>query len=213
MGTINNNTGYGSGGYSDFTSSTIDVTIGSAYSISVSKAWPGTQYNDAIRVWIDYNKDGDFDDVGEQVLSINASKTTPIIGNITIPAAATLGSTRMRVSMKYNAIPTACESFSYGQVEDYTITITATGRIDEDYTNVNDDLTLSLYPNPVKGDVLYLSTETEFNNYKIFNLMGQLLSQGNIENKSVYVANLATGTYLLEVASDENVVVKKFIKQ
>jgi hypothetical protein len=27
----------------------------------------------------------------------------------------------MRVSMKYNGIPTACEAFPYGQVEDYTV--------------------------------------------------------------------------------------------
>jgi chitodextrinase len=29
----------------------------------------------------------------------------------------------MRVSMKYNGIPTACEAFPYGEVEDYTVII------------------------------------------------------------------------------------------
>ncbi|MBC8883787.1 fibronectin type III domain-containing protein [Flavobacterium piscinae] len=29
----------------------------------------------------------------------------------------------MRVSMKYNGTPTACETFSYGQVEDYTVNL------------------------------------------------------------------------------------------
>ncbi len=33
----------------------------------------------------------------------------------------------MRVSMKYNGVPTSCETFSYGEVEDYTVNITATG--------------------------------------------------------------------------------------
>jgi hypothetical protein len=28
--------------------------------------------------------------------------------------------------MKYNGIPTACEAFPYGQVEDYTVSITGT---------------------------------------------------------------------------------------
>lgn len=32
----------------------------------------------------------------------------------------------MRVSMKYNGVPTSCEAFSYGQVEDYTVNITGT---------------------------------------------------------------------------------------
>ena len=31
----------------------------------------------------------------------------------------------MRVSLKYNGIPTACETFSFGQVEDYTVILTA----------------------------------------------------------------------------------------
>ena len=208
-----NNASTGTAGYENFTNLSTSVARGSSNKITITPSWTSTKYKEGYAVFIDYNQDGDFNDTGEKVWTKAASTTSPVSGTIKIPTTALLGSTRMRVSMKYNAIPTACESFSYGQVEDYTITITATGRIDEDYTNVNDDLTLSLYPNPVKGDVLYLSTETEFNNYKIFNLMGQLLSQGNIENKSVYVANLATGTYLLEVASDENVVVKKFIKQ
>ena len=30
----------------------------------------------------------------------------------------------MRVSMKYNGIPTSCETFTYGEVEDYTVSIT-----------------------------------------------------------------------------------------
>ncbi|MEZ4849339.1 MAG: hypothetical protein R3B93_12130 [Bacteroidia bacterium] len=29
--------------------------------------------------------------------------------------------------MKYNGIPTACESFTYGEVEDYTVNITSGG--------------------------------------------------------------------------------------
>jgi hypothetical protein len=40
--------------------------------------------------------------------------------------------TRMRVSMKYNAYPTPCETFTYGEVEDYTaniITLTCPGTI------------------------------------------------------------------------------------
>jgi hypothetical protein len=59
---------------------------------------------------IDYNQDGDFSDAGETVWTKARSKITPVTGSITIPASALLGSTRMRVSMKYNATPTACEA-------------------------------------------------------------------------------------------------------
>ncbi|MFT7250773.1 MAG: hypothetical protein ACI9FW_000488, partial [Flavobacterium sp.] len=54
------------------------------------------------------------------------STATPASGSFTIPTSASTGVTRMRVSMKYNGVPTSCEAFSYGQVEDYTINITGT---------------------------------------------------------------------------------------
>jgi hypothetical protein len=50
----------------------------------------------------------------EVVYSKAASQTTPVSGSFTVPASATSGSTQMRVSMKYNAVPTECEAFSYG---------------------------------------------------------------------------------------------------
>ena len=121
FGTINNTTGFGPGGYTNFTATSTDVTLGSAYSISIGKIIVGT-YNTAIRVWIDYNKDGDFDDTGEQILNSAASTTTPITSNITIPVTALTGSTRMRVSLS-TTTPSNCGSLSRGEVEDYTINI------------------------------------------------------------------------------------------
>ena len=52
-----------------------------------------------------------------------ATQTTPVSGSFTVPSGATNGTTRMRVSMKYNAVPTSCETFTYGEVEDYTVNI------------------------------------------------------------------------------------------
>ncbi|WP_282079700.1 S8 family serine peptidase [Aquimarina algiphila] len=128
LGTINNASSAGSGGYTDFTSISTTVAKGSSNTISVTPTWTGTQYNEGYSVWIDYNQDGDFADSGEQVWTQAATQTTPVSGTFTVPASAADGSTRMRVSMKYNGIPTSCESFQYGEVEDYTIIIgTSTG--------------------------------------------------------------------------------------
>ena len=54
-----------------------------------------------------------------------ASTMTPVSGTFVIPSTATVGTTRMRVSLKYNGTPTACETFSFGQVEDYTVVLVA----------------------------------------------------------------------------------------
>lgn len=123
LGSIDNTTGAGSGGYSDHTNLSTTLTIGDGNTLTVTPTWTGTVYNEGYAAWIDYNQDGDFTDSGEQVWSRSASQTTPVSGSFTVPASAILGNTRMRVSMKYNGVPTSCESFDYGEVEDYTVNI------------------------------------------------------------------------------------------
>ena len=124
LGTINNTTTGGSG-YTDYTSISTNLSKGVSSTITITPTWPGTKYNEGYAVWIDYNKNGDFSDAGELVWSKTASQTTPVSGSFTVPTSATTGATRMRVSMKYNAIPTQCEALPYGEVEDYTVNITA----------------------------------------------------------------------------------------
>jgi len=126
LNTINNPSG-ASSGYTDFTAISTDLAQNTAYTITVTPLWTGTLYNEGYAVWIDYNHDGDFEDSGELVWSKAASQETPVSGSFTIPTSATQTATRMRVSMKYNGIPTSCESFSYGEVEDYTVNITGAG--------------------------------------------------------------------------------------
>ncbi|APX98990.1 GEVED domain-containing protein [Lacinutrix venerupis] len=113
--------------YSDFTSTSTDLSKGSSYTITVTPTWTGTTYSEGYAAWIDYNNDGDFTDSGEQIFSLAATQSSPVSGTFTVPAGTTSGDKRLRVSMKYNGIPTSCETFSYGEVEDYTVNITSGG--------------------------------------------------------------------------------------
>ena len=144
FGSINNTSG-ANGGYGDFTSLSTSVNKGSSYTISITPAWSGTVYREAYNVWIDFNQDGDFNDSGEQVYSRSRTTSSSISGTVTIPTSALSGATRMRVSMKYNANATSCETFSYGEVEDYTVVIGGGARSIEEVVAVS---TLELFPNP-----------------------------------------------------------------
>jgi chitodextrinase len=124
FGTINN-VSTGGSGYTDFTSISTTITRGTTQTITITPTWTGTIFNEGYAVFIDYNRDGDFVDSGETVWTQTPTTTTPVTGTFTIPATATLNNTRMRVSLKYNGIPTSCETFGYGQVEDYTIIFVA----------------------------------------------------------------------------------------
>src|SRR5690606_37376683 len=116
-------------------------------------------------------------------------------------------------SMKYNASPTACEAFPYGEVEDYTVNIVSSGKDGEMEIESVSKTSITLYPNPVKDGFLYISSETNFTSYRIINLMGQVVATGKLDTNSVSVSSLASGTYLLEVSNNENVDTKRFIKQ
>ncbi|PVZ72085.1 M14 family zinc carboxypeptidase [Pelagibaculum spongiae] len=114
-------------GYSDFTEqnggSVVSLAKGD-HSVSLTPSFSGSSYNEGWKVWIDFNQDGDFDDAGETVFAAAPSKSAAS-GQITIPATANEGKTAMRVAMRYNQQPSSCGSFNYGEVEDYTVEITA----------------------------------------------------------------------------------------
>jgi len=114
-------------GYADFTNKSFSVTAGSSYSMTLTPGYASTAYNEYWRVWIDANKDGDFDDAGEFVYDGASATANAKNATLTIPAGASGGNTRMRVSMNgtsanYSATP--CTTFNFGEVEDYTLNIT-----------------------------------------------------------------------------------------
>ncbi|MCU7616557.1 M12 family metallo-peptidase [Chryseobacterium sp. PBS4-4] len=205
FGTINN-TSTGTAGYENFTSVSTNVTRGTSNAISITPVWTSTKYNEAYAVYIDYNKDGDFTDSGELAWTKTGSQTTPVTGSITIPSTATLGSTRMRVMMQYNTVPSSsCGSYTYGQVEDYTLNILSSGRGDDfDVKNLMTDI--KLYPNPVR-DILNISNTTS-EDYKIFDMGGKLINSGKLERGTVNVSNLTTGAYTIQIGE----ISKRFIK-
>ncbi len=204
FGTINN-TSTGTAGYENFTSISTNVTRGTAYAISVTPVWTSTVYSEAYAVYIDYNGDGDFTDSGELAWSKTGSTTSPATGSITIPSTATLGSTRMRVMMQYSSVPSSsCGTYTYGQVEDYTLNIVSSGRGEIGTKDLITDI--KLYPNPVK-DILYISNTTA-EDYKIFDMGGKLINSGKLERGSVNVSSLIKGAYMIQIGETS----KRFIK-
>ncbi|MBW6492234.1 MAG: PKD domain-containing protein [Lentimicrobium sp.] len=112
--TSGNNSGYG-----DFTNTPFALESGQTYDLALGLGYIGRLRSEYWRVWIDYNMDGDFNDSGETAFSADRRKGS-VTGTIAIPAGLT-GEARMRVAMKYNAIPASCEQFTYGEVEDYIL--------------------------------------------------------------------------------------------
>ncbi|RYF67989.1 MAG: hypothetical protein EOO39_20225, partial [Cytophagaceae bacterium] len=115
----------------NFTTVTGNVTTQSIYPIIV-KGNTGGDYQNTVRVWIDWNKNGTFEQ-GERYSPGNLSNTTGIDNvqvttNISVPATALAGQTRMRIKKLYTgdagAPNNACTGGQFGQTEDYTINVT-----------------------------------------------------------------------------------------
>ncbi len=122
--TINNSVNT-TAGYEDFTYISTDVTQGNTYNASVSCGSIGS-WSEYYWIFIDWNSDCDFDDSGESYNLGSATGTNSLNTNITVPTGIEPGNKRMRVIVKFGGVPGSCETFSYGQVEDYTVNVLPT---------------------------------------------------------------------------------------
>ncbi|MFC4633102.1 choice-of-anchor D domain-containing protein [Dokdonia ponticola] len=132
VNTIDNTTGTATSGYADFTSLSTDLTAGDTYTITTEVSTAGNN-EFTTNVWIDWNQNQDFNDPGE---SYNLGNATNVTGaptsnsplSFTVPVAATVGTTRMRVSHRLgNTSPGSCDEDNnfFGEVEDYSINVLA----------------------------------------------------------------------------------------
>jgi hypothetical protein len=174
IGSISNSTG-SNGGYADFTNLSTSVTPGENVSINVSCGFRSTSYTEYWHVWIDWNQDGTFDS-NEEMATGSSSSSGTLTYNFTVPGDAMYGSTRMRVTMKYAGSASPCETFSYGEVEDYTIDIVIASSATALQENIVSNVKTKLYPNPAK-DYTTLELITEDNtqvSYKLIDIQGRI---------------------------------------
>jgi chitodextrinase len=234
IGAFSNNSG-NNGGYGDYTGQTVNVSAGNAYNITLTPGFSGTAYAEQWRIWIDFNRDGDFTDAGEQVFDSNFPQVNPVNGSINIPGSAS-GTTRMRIAMKWNAAPTSCESFQYGEVEDYTIAIGSSAQLSaisgqaEDVkrpglSNLDRPNAINnhssrmlegvvLYPNPVVNQLRVMLPQG-VEAMRIVGMNGAVVKEFAVFEKSNFidVTDLNNGVYFLQVQTADQVFTKRFVKQ
>ncbi|HRU87102.1 MAG TPA: M6 family metalloprotease domain-containing protein [Tenuifilum sp.] len=216
-----NRTSGNDGGYKDMTSLQATVARGTTYTIYFSAGFKSSSYTEYWAVWIDYNKNGTFD-TNEKVVSGSSSSSGTLSASITIPTTATLGVTRMRVSMKYNAAPTACETFSYGEVEDYSVNITSgtsapstDNPFAEELGNEKVDI-FTIYPNPAseKINVVLNGIEGEVS-ARIYDMRGAVVKFQMLtdRNNTIEINDLAPGVYMISIDDEKQPITKQFIKK
>ena len=111
------------------------VARGTSVPLSLSQITSDATFYTAIfAVYIDYNQDGDFADSGELAFSstaLTSGTAATQTGTVFIPTNATVGNTRMRVLLNeatsVTPVVPSCNPLlaGFGEVEDYTVNITA----------------------------------------------------------------------------------------
>lgn len=91
--------------------------------IQVEKSYTGTAVALAVKAWIDYNRNGVFEQ-NELIFDSPSTTTSPVQGTFNVPAVINYNSpypTRMRIVTRTGGIPLECGLFSDGEVEDYAV--------------------------------------------------------------------------------------------
>jgi hypothetical protein len=126
------------GGYSNFKTLPVITSVitgqNVAFSISQDECDAGFYYANGIGIWIDFNQNGLFTDLGEEVFVESTTTVGPRIvsGSFNIPITALPGNTAMRIVCAEGAsspatlyLLTPCLSYGFGETEDYLINIVA----------------------------------------------------------------------------------------
>ena len=129
---INNSTatGVGAGASPGFQAfcDTASVEQGASYNISVQAHTSNTGLFSQI-LFIDWNQDNVYGNIANERYFLGAMPASNAVDGatlnaiISVPAGATLGNTRMRLMHYYGASNPGCRTATYGQFEDYSVTV------------------------------------------------------------------------------------------
>ncbi|GAB3232691.1 hypothetical protein GCM10027346_20110 [Hymenobacter seoulensis] len=213
LGSISRTSG-ANAGYYDGTALSTTVTAGSSQTISYSAGYASTAYTEYWKVYIDYNQDGDFIDSGELVASRSSASASTLTSTFTVPATAKTGKTRMRIIMSDASATTSCNSYSYGETEDYSISISG-GTARQDGATA-EAAGYRIFPNPA-ADVLNIEVPAALNasavSVRVYDVRGAEMKQVSFDGNLLNVGRLAKGVYTLRIADGQQVTHQRFIKE
>ncbi|MCF2220385.1 T9SS type A sorting domain-containing protein [Chryseobacterium sp. PS-8] len=219
LGTMTNTSGPST--YTSYVSNPalqVNLVKGNTYTLSVTKGWTSSAVPEMITAWIDFNRNGTFEDSERIMQSANTVTANPVTSSFTVPASAVSGlGLRMRIGLLYYGTSGYVHNYScgtintYGEYEDYNVVVSEVQLATSDVANPKNDI--QIYPNPA-SDILNITKVSDKASYKIYGATGQLVKQGNITAGQINVSELIKGGYVITIEEKgKDSFTSKFIKK
>ncbi len=198
MNTSGDDAGYGS--YLGF--GPLYATLGQTYPIEITPGYGNAAYPVYNRIWIDLHQNGVFD-TDELLFDQGTPSGSPATGTVTIPVDASTGTTRMRVLMSYEgpgqtALPDVCDSFNWGEVEDYCVEISEITSMKNNLQN-----SIQVFPNPASNQLNFYIHNPEINTISLFMISGEKVMETKMQSQraSLNTSALSAGLYFYNASA------------
>lgn len=197
LGSISRTSGQDVQGYFNSSQST-DLVIGSTGNAGQLSAGfnPGQSYTDRFVIYIDFNRNDDFNDPGERVLAPLTTTNGNIYNfSISIPNNVSPGPTKLKVVMRRGgAINTPCAQGTRGEVEDYVVNLISSSNMPDIITEEQQNNMIEteirtkqttetiVTPNPSNG-IFNIQTSNAVK-YSIYGALNHFISANSVQDQS-----------------------------
>lgn len=211
----------------DKTASVANLQIGETYTITVEGNTYG-DFDNEIVAFVDWNQNGILDDANEvyeigTLTNSDGNDGISVSFDITVPADALAGSTRIRVTKTYGdpqstavinpcAIEMDISGYGifpgFGQAIDFTLDIQTLS------TSQFDKNALTIYPIPTRN-FLNIEYKNTIDEVRVYNHIGQevYLQKFDSSELQLNLSNLKTGVYFVKLSSNETQHNFKIVKE
>ncbi|MGY0426922.1 MAG: glycoside hydrolase domain-containing protein, partial [Polaribacter sp.] len=218
-------------GYEHNTNTMITVFRGDNFTFSFAN---GSNYAGCSRVkmWIDWNADGDFDDPSEEVyangLATTCNNNVSHSVSISVPVIAALGKTRIRIKFRdaWRPEPEACGVQDFSGAADFDLEVLELASrstlskplilgltTSDEIAETNNKITA--FPNPIKSELkLQLSSSIlSIKNIKLISMDGRLILNktvlGNPLNEKLDISTINSGIYIIKIKLNDGSIIDK----
>lgn len=210
-------------GYGDHTGECLEMVSPSSQDICLELGYTGAPRNVFWKVWIDYNKDLDFNDPGEE--AYKGYGKSFFCGTLNFPADLNVRTT-MRVAISYGQWPKPCGIVPSGEYEDYCVLLEdGTISLEKEETGATDadqnfvlpiERKVMLFPNPVHDRLNVGYSGEQPVRYEVYDILGQRVDADKWSQErdemSLDIRTWTPGQYIMKlIYEDGKEKVKNFV--